>query len=38
MTTSSDHHDHDGGLRADLPRLLGRRRAVALFGAAASRA
>jgi len=34
MTTSSGHHDHHGGLRADLPRLLGRRRALAVFGAA----
>ncbi|MDF2976796.1 MAG: 3,4-dioxygenase subunit beta [Actinomycetospora sp.] len=34
MTPSSGRHDHDAGLRGDLPRLLGRRRALALFGAA----
>jgi protocatechuate 3,4-dioxygenase beta subunit len=31
-----EEHDHDGGLRVDLPRLLGRRRALALLGGAAA--
>lgn len=32
MSSPHDHHDHDGGFAADLPRLLGRRRALALLG------
>ena len=30
-----DRHDHDGGLLADLPHLLGRRRALGILGASA---
>ncbi|PVY96508.1 dioxygenase-like protein [Actinomycetospora cinnamomea] len=33
--TPDDHHAHDGGLRADLPRLLGRRRAITLLAGVA---